>query len=340
LAPIISVITCSHNSRADYLDSVFSALRNQTLSKWEWEYILVDNASSSQLANRVDLSWHPLSKVVREDHLGLTSARLRGIAETHGDMLVFVDDDNVLDQDYLENARHIFCEYLMIGAFSGQCRPGFEKPPPDWSKPYWGGLVIREFDKDRWSNLPELEATMPCGAGLCVRRQVAEHYCHIHEMGMRPMFMDRIGSSLVSGGDNDLAACACDIGQGIGLFSSLKLTHLIPPERLEEDYLVRLAESVAYSGIIVQSFHSSVLPGPPSLKRQIADVLRFLLMDRRAKRFFLANRRGAARGRKAVLGLTARSQTATGLVSRRKPDRAVTPRLSFRIQSQHFGVEG
>lgn len=87
-----------------------------------------------------------------------------------------------------------------------------------------GNLVIREFDHNVWSNLPRLPESMPCGAGLCVRRNVALHYLDLHESGKRSFQFDRNGTSLLSGGDNDLAACACDIGLGVGLIASLKLT--------------------------------------------------------------------------------------------------------------------
>jgi hypothetical protein len=94
---------------------------------------------------------------------------------------------------------------------------------------YWGNLVVREFDNDVWSDLSWLSDTMPCGAGLCVRREVALHYLMLHESGKRSFQFDRAGRSLFSGGNNDLAACACDISLGVGLIASLKLTHLIPP---------------------------------------------------------------------------------------------------------------
>ena len=64
----------------------------------------MDNRSDEPLADRIDLSWHPDAHIVREDTLGLTPARLRGIRESKGDLLVFVDDDNVLDVDFLEVA--------------------------------------------------------------------------------------------------------------------------------------------------------------------------------------------------------------------------------------------
>jgi hypothetical protein len=58
---------------------------------------------------------------------------------------------------------------------------------------YWGNLVVREFDNDVWSDLSWLSDTMPCGAGLCVRREVALHYLMLHESGKRSFQFDRAG---------------------------------------------------------------------------------------------------------------------------------------------------
>ena len=229
---MLSVVVCTHNPRPDYFRCCLTALDRQTLSREKWQLLVVDNASATNRAPQPDQSWPSQTRLVREEELGLTPARLRGIRETAGELLVFVDDDNVLDADFLDAALRTADEKPFLGAWSGQCRPGFDEPPPDWTRRYWGNLVIREFATDVWSNLPRLSDTMPCGAGLCVRRSVALHYLDLHESGNRPFRFDRAGSSLVSGGDNDLAACACDIGLGGGLIASHRLTHLIPAERL------------------------------------------------------------------------------------------------------------
>jgi len=289
----ISVITCAHNPRREYLKQVLDALSGQTLDKQRWEYLLIDNASDEPLSERIDLSWHPNSRHIREDRLGLTPARLRGISESTGEILVFVDDDNVLDLDYLEQVAQISDARPMLGAFGGQVRPVFEETPPAWTKQYWSRLVIREFEHDRWSNVPSLHDTMPSGAGLCVRRRVANEYLAYHTNGKRRFMMDRAGTMLLSGGDTDLAATACDLGLGTGLFTALKLSHLILRERLQEDYLVRLVEGMAFSGVVLKSFRSNgAAPTKARLQTQAADLLRMLLMDSRQRRFFRAVRSG------------------------------------------------
>jgi hypothetical protein len=291
--PSISVITCAHNSRPEYLARTLSALQKQTLTKAAWEFVVVDSFSDEPIESRIDLSWHPRARIVREQSAGLTRARLRGIAETTGDLVVFVDDDNELDSDFLEQAARIARDWPRIGAWSGCTRPQFESSPPAWTRRYWGNLVIRDVPSDLWSNLPLLPDTMPCGAGLCVRRCVALHYSQLHDGGKRSFLLDRVGQSLLSGGDNDLAASACDIGLGVGIFTSLRLTHLIPAGRLEEDYLVSLAEGISLSTILLKSFR---IPRSdmrrPSVKNRLADFARAALMNRRDRRFFLATKRG------------------------------------------------
>jgi glycosyltransferase involved in cell wall biosynthesis len=291
---MLSAIVCTHNPRPDYLLRCLAALEAQTLPREKWELSLVDNASAPDRAPRPDLSWHPQARLVHEGKLGLTPARLRGIREANGELLVFVDDDNVLDADFFEIALRTAEEKPFLGSWSGQCRPDFEESPPEWTRRYWGNLVIREFGRDIWSNLPRLPESMPCGAGLCVRRDVALHYLHLYESGRRSFQFDRAGGSLLSGGDNDLAACACDIGLGVGLIASLKLTHLISPERLTVDYLARLAEGIHYSSTLLDSCHG-IPTGRRTALGRTADFLRIMRLKQPHDRILRASFRGRDR---------------------------------------------
>lgn len=297
----VSVIICTYNPRSDYFGRTLEALRAQTLAFEKWEMLVIDNRSSQPVQERFDFSWHPQARAVREEKLGLTPARLRGIAEANGALLVFVDDDNVLDADFLETALRISAERPFLGSWSGQCRPGFEEQPAEWTRRYWGNLVIRQFDTDTWSNLPRLAETMPCGAGLCIRRNVAQHYLALNQAGERSVQLDRTGTSLLSGGDNDLAACACDVGLGVGLVSALKLTHLIPPVRLTEDYLSRLAEGIAYSSILLDR-ERGITHLPRSALGRMADFARTMLLAGPHRRVLRAAYRGRDR---AIQGLPA-----------------------------------
>lgn len=295
MKPDISVIICTHNPRRDYLLRVLEALMAQTLSKTKWELLLVDNASETSLMSEIDLSWHPNARHVEEKKLGLIYARTKGIEDAQGELLVFVDDDNVLDSDFLEVTWQISQDWSILGAWGGQIRPEFEIEPPEWTKPYWGLLAIREFDTDKWSNLVNQHITTPCGAGLCVRKIVAQKYIETINQDNKRQVLGRRGSILASCEDSDLAFTACDLNLGTGQFKSLGLTHLISSRRLEENYLVRLVEGMTFSGIILEAFRGKIPHKnrlEPSTYRKTIDYLKRLRMKPRNKRFYNARQNG------------------------------------------------
>jgi glycosyltransferase involved in cell wall biosynthesis len=295
----LSVIICAHNPRADYLRRVFDALKAQTLPADQWELLVIDNASRDPLASNWDLSWHPQARHVLEEEPGLTPARLRGIQESRGALLVFVDDDNVLGADYLTLAAEMAETWPMLGAWAGEALPEFETDPHPELKPYINMMASSpddgKFGKDIWSNIRGTAAT-PSGTGMCVRRRVAVEYFKLATQEEKRRRLDRCGQSLVSGGDTDMAFTACDLGFGTGFFHRLKLTLLIPGHRVTLSYLLRLREAMAYSAIIVDSFRNPDA-GKVSTRRWLIDCLRAWTSRGVPRRFKLATLRGQSAAR-------------------------------------------
>ena len=248
-----SVVICTRNPRSDYLSRVLTSLKAQTLPATEWELLMVDNGSEKPLENVVDLSWHPASRVVHEPEPGLTPARLRGVAEARGELIIFVDDDNVLDSSYLNECMLIAQQFTCLGAWGGQLLPEFEVAPAPELQDLLAGIALRQFQEPCWSNYDI--STCPWGAGLCVRAAVADRYATIASSDRNRRSLDRQGNSLMSGGDLDLAMTSYQLGMGTGLFPQLKLLHLIPKHRVESDYLYRIRVAGTYAGHLVNFFH-------------------------------------------------------------------------------------
>ncbi|HMJ64451.1 MAG TPA: glycosyltransferase, partial [Candidatus Binatia bacterium] len=243
-----SVIVCAHNPRRDHLQRVLGGLRKQTVPMGEWELLLVDNASTPPLTEWIDLGWHPNSRHIRETSLGIAAARLRGIAEAKADLLIFADDDTVLENDYLAHARAIACEHPKLGTWSGSVRLEFEETPPEWTKQYWRFLAARDVPRDAQSSSTSCDlAVAAWGGGMCLRREVGLfHRQQWMQSATHQMFGPK-GESLTSAEDVDLALAACDMGMATGVFARLELTHLIPPGRVTEEYLLRLCNGRAMS---------------------------------------------------------------------------------------------
>jgi len=303
--PDISVIICTHNPRPDYLARVLEAIKTQTLPKDQWELLLVDNNCQEPLSCQWDLSWHVHARHIREEDLGLTPARLRGIKESQGDLLVFVDDDNVLDADYLEQAWTIAGTHGFLGVWGGHIIPEFESEPPPWIESFRLTLACVEVAEDRWSNLKFYYGTVPPGAGMCVRRPVADEFMRVANADPRRRLLGRRGTEgLGSGEDTDLALTACDLGLGTGQFTRLKMTHLIPSVRLQEAYIIKLCEAIGVSGIIVEALRGR-RPEPFS-----SSLIRAWLGRLRRRLFWNPRRRalfeGSLRARKRAGEIIAR----------------------------------
>jgi glycosyltransferase involved in cell wall biosynthesis len=246
--PHISVIICTHNPRADYLQRVLDTLKAQTLTREQWELLIIDNASAEQLADRWNLQWHPNARHVREDQPGLTSARLCAISQSKGDLLVFVDDDNALAPDFLEKAKALAADYPFLGVLgAGILEPEFEVPPPSELNPYLRFLALRRVPTARWSNNTEDFEGAPWGAGLCATRQVAERYRGLIAQLDATSVLGRRRQQLFCGEDDVFSWAAAAIGKGFGIFPELRVTHLISAERLNRAYFIRLLRAHAFS---------------------------------------------------------------------------------------------
>jgi len=258
-------VICTHNPRKEFLEKALRCLRHQAHPTSDWELLIIDTRSDGPVASWVDLSWHPQGKVIREEKLGLTNARLCGLANAVGETLVFVDDDNLLAPDYLEEVARIGDAYPHLGAWGGQQAPVFLAPPADWIREDCKDLLAcRRVDAPCWTNMPDMIEATPVGAGMCVRKNVAERYAQVLDSDPLRRSLDRTGTLLLACGDHDLALTSCDMGLGIGVFPSLKLDHLMPAERLKEEYLWRIAEGSGYSAAILHYCRTGSIPTDPA----------------------------------------------------------------------------
>jgi glycosyltransferase involved in cell wall biosynthesis len=263
----LSVCICTHNPRRHYLARVLAALAAQTLDADAWELVLVDNRSDEPVAGWVDLSAIRHARVVSEQTLGLTNARIKGIRETSGRVMVFVDDDNVLAPDYLAQARRIMAEKTFLGAIGGRCRGEFEATPPEWAWFYFPYLAIADHGDQPLYILHKnsFQQWYPIGAGLVIRREFAEAYAEQITGCQARRMLGRRGTSLASADDIDMVLTVMDGESAIGFCPELILKHLIPRDRVTLPYLKRMiyhANFSLYQLMLTRKIPYKPLPWP------------------------------------------------------------------------------
>jgi glycosyltransferase involved in cell wall biosynthesis len=279
-----SIVICTHNPRSDYFTRVLDGLRHQTLPMDEWELLVVDNASQVPLTSSCDISWHPAARHIFERELGVAYARRRGIQEASADLIIFVDDDNVLDGNYLAKAVKIAQEWPFLGAWGSGCIQGDFEVEPRESLRSW--LPVREVTAPRWSNLAGIhlfgespQEAIPWGAGLCLHKKVAIAYCEFCNLSSLQIISHQ-GEGLLGGEDTEMAFVCCSRGLGVGIFPELKITHLIPQHRVSEDYIVRFAEGTCLSNFLLHYKWRHVIPQSPYSIKMALSLLKTILLYR------------------------------------------------------------
>lgn len=277
--PELTVIIPTHNPLTGHLQRTLAALREQSLDPEHWELLLIDNASTQPFTESLDLSWHPNHRVVREKHLGLTHARICGAREAKGELLVFSDDDTLLDPNYLLFAKERFEALPKMGVAGGRSLPEYERRPATWFVPTLAPLGCRDLGHTErianWRDDGKRSYPMcaPIGAGMVIRRDVLRTWATLAESDPIREALGRKGAALSSGEDNDINLVALLNNWDVGYFPQLCLTHLVAASRLDAKYLERLAFASSRDWVRVLSLHG-VCPWSP-IQRWTTPVRKF-----------------------------------------------------------------
>lgn len=255
---------CTHNPQPELMRRALQAVVAQSRELPGADVLLVDNASSPPLALPEPFEDYPVS-LIREERLGLTAAREAAVEAAKGDVLLFVDDDNIIGPGYLTAVADAFVGDAALGVLGGRVVPEYETEPPAWLREFEPWLAIRRYAPDLYveTTAPPVSQFFPVGAGFAVRRGLAEEY--VADSGVTTVIQGRRGSALSSGEDTDLGLFALSRNYKIVVTGALCVTHVIARARLEVDYVRRLGAGLAASALALENkwaarFGRSVFP--------------------------------------------------------------------------------
>lgn len=229
----LDIVICTYNN-APLLRRTLDALSKQkVVSPWiNWKVFVVNNNCTDETSDVVEeflrSEKFPL-RMIHEARQGLTAARVCGVRNTGGDWIAFVDDDCLLNQNWIEEAARFAVDHPECGAFGGRIILEWEKTPPAFvlSRRYaYAGKQLGETTHKR-SWLP--------GAGMVVRRKALEACGWVEKQ----LLEDRIGERLVSGGDVEIGLRIARSYE-IWYTPQCEIRHFIPTRRMSREYLRRM----------------------------------------------------------------------------------------------------
>lgn len=254
----IDVCICTHNPRREVLTLVLKAIANQTISKDQYQVWIIDNGSNPAISDQdlapliaVDIKYH----AVYEPNLGIMYARSRAIEDTSSELIVFVDDDNELQSDYLANALEIAQDNPKIGCFGGKLLIAPALIYPQWVEPILPYLAIKDLgdtEITKCVKIHEWGVWEPPTAGMVVRREIANLYFKRLAELPDTLLLGRKGDrGLLSSEDSLLARGSYELGLSCSYQPKLKLTHHLNSQRFRLIYMIELGYSYGRSNVLL-----------------------------------------------------------------------------------------
>ena len=239
----LSVIICTYN-RDKYIYNVLKSLADNKIDRDKYEVVLVNNNSTDNTeleCSRFATDYPDVKfNYCVEYNQGLSYARNRGILESVGNVVVYVDDDALVNIDYLATYYNFFDTVVGVDAAGGPILPVYETKEPKWFSHYTRQLITgrlylgektKEFSK----------GAFPGGGNAAYRKSVFD------EVGLFNTELGRKGNSLIGAEEKDLFDKM--VAKGIKFFylPNAILYHIIPETKLTDDYFERLTYSIGKS---------------------------------------------------------------------------------------------
>ncbi|MEA2043409.1 MAG: glycosyltransferase [Bacteroidota bacterium] len=239
--PKISVIVCTYN-RGDYVPGVLNSISGQNFPLSDYEIVFVNNNSNDSTAENCqqfgDKNPEVNFKYFVEKKQGLSHARNRGIKESEGEILAFIDDDALAHADYLLYMRKFF-ENSSYSAGGGKIYPKYESRRPRWMSRFLEpvmsvidlGNEVKNFPKNKF----------PIGANMMFRKKVFDR------VGYFDTELGRTGKNMLGGEEKDLFFKMRAQNMTVGYVPDVVVSHIIPDERLSRQFIKKQAKGIGKS---------------------------------------------------------------------------------------------
>jgi glycosyltransferase involved in cell wall biosynthesis len=267
--PLRITVAIPTYNRANFLRQTLAGIVRQDFPKDLYEIIVIDNNSGDhtrQVAAEFAES-KPAVRYVVETQQGLDHGRNRGVAEAKGDVIVFADDDILVEPDWLTQLTAPFAADVdqRIGAIGGEVIPVFPDGLDPWVSEWHAPLAFRNDT----GPLPARQS--PMGANLAFPRHVFDQH------GLFSTALDRKGTRFFSGGETEMLRRLRAAGLEIWFAPKAKVLHQMPASRTTFRYAARHAFDSARSRVVDRG-KSSIAYLVSRFLANVVKVLAFALL--------------------------------------------------------------
>jgi glycosyltransferase involved in cell wall biosynthesis len=175
-------------------------------------------------------------QLVEEHQQGLSFSRNRGIAESKGDLLVFIDDDETINEGFVSAYLDLFLNH---GAFAaaGVVKACYDSERPKWMSHYTEKMIANPFYLGE-EIVTITSSVSPAGGNMAFGRELFNLY------GGFDTNLGRKGDLLVGGEENEFFARIRNLGERIFYTPNAIVYHHIADRKLTPEYFDRVSYGV------------------------------------------------------------------------------------------------
>ena len=257
---MLSAIICTYN-REKYIIPLLEAIAANDLPKSDYEIIVIDNNCQDHTKEVCEefATMHPdvQFRYFLESEQGASAARNRGIIESKGEILVFIDDDAYVETSYLRTFAEYFETHPRVMAAGGPIealleildsptitisalKRGQRITEPSWMTSYTRALLCAWMDYgDKERNYPP--GRYPGAGNAGYRREVFD------KIGLFYTKIGRKGGNLMCSEEKDIFDKMHTNGLPVKYFPGPVLYHIIPEYKLQQPYFEKLTRQMGIS---------------------------------------------------------------------------------------------
>lgn len=239
----VTVAICTWN-RARLLDQTLARFRQLRIPPGvSWELVVVDNNCTDDTPEVIaryaaDL---PLRGIL-EPKQGHSHARNRAVAGARGRLLIWTDDDVLIEPDWMAEYLKAWDAYPDASFFGGPVNPWYEVKPPAWITRHmshlWHCWALVNLGSDV---RPLRSGEYPCGANLAFPIGVLRHHPFDPAYG-------RVREQLSSGDEaRVIDAVRAAGGEGVWV-GTAPVDHFLPADRMTVPYVFEINRWAGFYG--------------------------------------------------------------------------------------------
>lgn len=230
----VTVAICTWN-RAELLDQTLTQMHKLLIPVGlHWELLVVNNNCTDHtddvIAKHSDAL--PIRRLF-ESKQGLSHSRNCALKDATGELLIWTDDDVLVDQNWLATYANAATDFPEYHFFGGPVEPWFESQPPRWLPSILNQVASAYAVVNHGSKSIDFTTTcLPFGANFAVRTQAQQGVNFNTNLG-------RVGNSMVSGEETAFLSALIASGHAGRYLPNAKVRHFIPSNRQNLRYLRR-----------------------------------------------------------------------------------------------------